>query len=42
LFAEEFVKTSGGKTAEMIFDNISPLEWLKALRRGKEMETLNE
>jgi len=32
LFAEEFVKTSGGKTAEMIFDNVSPLEWLKALR----------
>lgn len=42
LFAEEFVKTSGGKTAEMIFDNMSPLEWLKALRRGKEIETLNE
>ena len=30
-FAEEFVRTSGGKAAEMGFDNLSPIEWLKAL-----------
>ncbi|MBO1926349.1 hypothetical protein J3998_02060 [Thiomicrorhabdus sp. 6S2-11] len=42
LFAEEFVKTSGGKTAEMIFDNLSPIEWLKALTDRKEVETLSE
>lgn len=32
LFAEEFVKTSGGKTAEMIFDSLNPVAWLKALQ----------
>ena len=42
LFAEEFVKTSGGKTAEMIFDNLSPIAWLKALRVRSEVETSSE
>jgi hypothetical protein len=36
LFAEEFVKTSGVKSAEMAFDSlnsINPVAWLKALQR---------
>ncbi|MBD3768385.1 MAG: hypothetical protein IE928_10660, partial [Gammaproteobacteria bacterium] len=33
LFAEEFIKTSGGKTAELLFDNLNPVEWLKALQQ---------
>jgi len=31
LFAEEFVKSSGGKTAELLFDSLSPAAWLKDL-----------
>ena len=31
IFAEEFIKTSGGKTAEMLFANLAPVAWLKAL-----------
>ena len=42
LFAEEFIRTSVGKTAEMVFDNLSPIEWLKARRSMNEMETLGE
>lgn len=42
IFAEEFVKTSGGKTAEMIFDNSSPIEWVKVLRGSNEMESPSE
>jgi len=43
LFAEEFFKTSGKKLAETLFDNLSPVEWLKALQRhNKETESLNE
>ena len=43
LFAEEFIKTSGGKSAEMLFDNLNPVEWLKSLqRRTIETETPNE
>jgi len=36
LFAEEFVKNSGKKSAEMVFDSINainPLAWLKALQQ---------
>jgi len=43
LFAEEFVKTSGGKTAEMLFDSLNPVAWLKTLQRSKiETETPNK
>jgi len=31
IFAEEFIRTSGGKTAEMLFANSTPAAWLKAL-----------
>lgn len=43
LFAEEFVKTSGDKTAEMVFDSlnsINALAWLKSVQR-KEASTEN-
>ena len=33
LFAEEFIKTSGGKTAEMLFDSQNPVAWLKTLQQ---------
>ncbi len=33
LFAEEFVKNSGAKSAEMVFDSLNPVVWLKSLQR---------
>jgi hypothetical protein len=43
LLAEEFVKTSGGKTVKILFDSLNPVAWLKALKtKPPNIENLDE